>query len=194
MSPRASTVLLSIRSGGRYGSASASGGATAAGGPIGTRPVSVSFTAALGAGRRRGAPSSRGLLTSGPTSSRPGRTSPCHPPRSWSAGSADATDAPYSAANAFLDAAAHARNRTSPFPWLTVNWDGWVRAEEEAAMAAAGKSVSGYVMTGAEGAEDLAKKNRLVLAVVLGHAGTPSGSGVLRRARQTCRAHARGLP
>lgn len=61
--------------------------------------------------------------------------------------------APYAAANAFLDAAAHARNRTSRFPWLTVNWDGWVRAEEEAAMAAAGKRVSGYVMTGAEGAD-----------------------------------------
>jgi acyl transferase domain-containing protein len=61
--------------------------------------------------------------------------------------------APYSAANAFLDAAAHARNRTSAFPWLTINWDGWVRAEEEAALTAAGKSVSGYVMTGAEGAD-----------------------------------------
>jgi acyl transferase domain-containing protein len=61
--------------------------------------------------------------------------------------------AAYAAANSFLDAAAHVRNRTSAFPWITVNWDGWVRAEEEAALAAAGKGVSGFVMTGAEGAD-----------------------------------------
>jgi acyl transferase domain-containing protein len=61
--------------------------------------------------------------------------------------------AAYAAANTFLDAVAHERNRTSAFPWITVNWDGWLRAEDEAALKKAGKPVSGFVMTGAEGAE-----------------------------------------
>jgi acyl carrier protein len=61
--------------------------------------------------------------------------------------------AAYAAANTFLDAVTHARNRTSMFPWITVNWDGWLRAEDEAALARAGKPVSGFVMTGAEGAD-----------------------------------------
>ncbi|HBL31208.1 MAG TPA: non-ribosomal peptide synthase [Acidobacteria bacterium] len=33
--------------------------------------------------------------------------------------------AAYSAANLFLDAFAAERNRTSPFPWITIDWDGW---------------------------------------------------------------------
>ncbi len=61
--------------------------------------------------------------------------------------------AAYAAANTFLDSVAHARNRTSPFPWITVNWDGWLRAEDEAELQKAGKAVSGFVMTGAEGAD-----------------------------------------
>jgi NAD(P)-dependent dehydrogenase (short-subunit alcohol dehydrogenase family)/acyl carrier protein len=31
----------------------------------------------------------------------------------------------YSAANSFLDAFALKQNQTSPFPWISVNWDGW---------------------------------------------------------------------
>ena len=61
--------------------------------------------------------------------------------------------AAYAAANTFLDAVTHLRNRTSTFPWITVNWDGWLRAEDEAALAKAGKPVTGFVMTGAEGAD-----------------------------------------
>jgi acyl transferase domain-containing protein len=61
--------------------------------------------------------------------------------------------AAYAAANTYLDAVTHARNRTSTFPWITVNWDGWLRAEDEAALAKAGKPVAGLVMTGAEGAD-----------------------------------------
>jgi NAD(P)-dependent dehydrogenase (short-subunit alcohol dehydrogenase family)/acyl carrier protein len=61
--------------------------------------------------------------------------------------------AAYCAANTYLDAAAHARNRTSAFPWITVNWDGWLRAEEEAALARAGQPVAGFLMTGSEGAD-----------------------------------------
>lgn len=61
--------------------------------------------------------------------------------------------AAYAAANTYLDAVTHMRNRTSTFPWITVNWDGWLRAEDEAALKLAGKPVSGFVMTGAEGAD-----------------------------------------
>ena len=43
-------------------------------------------------------PSGFAFVTTGPTTSSPGRTSPCHPPRSWTARRADATAHPYSAA------------------------------------------------------------------------------------------------
>jgi NAD(P)-dependent dehydrogenase (short-subunit alcohol dehydrogenase family)/acyl carrier protein len=65
--------------------------------------------------------------------------------------------AAYAAANTFLDAVAHERNRSSAFPWITVNWDGWLRAEDEAALKKGNKPVSGFVMTGAEGAEAFAR-------------------------------------
>ena len=61
--------------------------------------------------------------------------------------------AAYAAANTYLDAVAHERNRTSAYPWITVNWDGWLRAEDEAALKKANRPVSGFVMTGAEGAD-----------------------------------------
>jgi aryl carrier-like protein len=61
--------------------------------------------------------------------------------------------AAYASANSFLDSAARLRNRSSAFPWITVNWDGWIRAEDEASLKAAGKPVAGFVMTGGEGAE-----------------------------------------
>ena len=59
----------------------------------------------------------------------------------------------YAAANLFLDAFADRRNRTSAFPWISVNWDAWMRAEDEEQLKAAGHAVSGYVMTGAEGVD-----------------------------------------
>jgi NADP-dependent 3-hydroxy acid dehydrogenase YdfG/acyl carrier protein len=31
----------------------------------------------------------------------------------------------YAGANAFMDAFAHNENLSSPFPWISVNWDGW---------------------------------------------------------------------
>jgi acyl transferase domain-containing protein len=63
----------------------------------------------------------------------------------------------YAAANAFMDAFAYRRNRTSGVPWITVNWDGWVRAEDEAALHQAGKAPTGYVMTGREGMDAFAR-------------------------------------
>lgn len=73
--------------------------------------------------------------------------------------------AAYASANAFLDGVARARSRTSATRWITVNWDGWIRAEEEAALAAAGKPVTGFVMTGAEGADAFGR--------ILAHEGGP---------------------
>lgn len=60
--------------------------------------------------------------------------------------------AAYASANAFLDAFAFWRRRTSAATWLTINWDSWLRAEDEARV---GTSSSGpdLVMTGAEGVE-----------------------------------------
>ena len=63
--------------------------------------------------------------------------------------------AAYASANAFLDAAAQKRSRTSRVPWLTVNWDAWMRAKEEALLKESGGSASGFVMTGSEGVEAL---------------------------------------
>ncbi len=61
--------------------------------------------------------------------------------------------AAYASANAFMDAFAHGRNRTSRFPWLTVNWDAWLRTEDEERMKASKSPVAGFAMTGAEGVE-----------------------------------------
>lgn len=57
----------------------------------------------------------------------------------------------YASANAFLDAVARRRNRTSAFPWLTVNWDSWLRTDEQSRLKAAGLAPRGYVMTAEEG-------------------------------------------
>ncbi len=59
----------------------------------------------------------------------------------------------YASGNAFMDAFAHRRNRTSAFPWLTINWDNWMRSEDEARLAAAGTVPTGLVMTPTEGIE-----------------------------------------
>ena len=60
----------------------------------------------------------------------------------------------YSAANSYLDAYAHLLNRTSPFPWVSVNWDGWLVGilEEEAAQSAE-DSLLALAMTMPEGLE-----------------------------------------
>src|SRR5207253_5478329 len=58
-------------------------------------------------------------------------------------------------ANVFLDTVARLRNRTSGFPWLSVNWDTWLRADEEARLKQSGSAPGGYVMTSAEGIEAL---------------------------------------
>jgi acyl transferase domain-containing protein len=61
----------------------------------------------------------------------------------------------YASANVFLDAVARLRNRTSAFPWLSVNWDTWLRPDDEAALSRAGAAPAGHVMTAAEGTEAL---------------------------------------
>ena len=57
----------------------------------------------------------------------------------------------YAAVNAFMDAFAAHRNRTSPFPWIAVNWDGWATEELEAASGAT--PPAGFLLTGPEGAD-----------------------------------------
>jgi acyl transferase domain-containing protein len=61
--------------------------------------------------------------------------------------------AEYATANLFMDAFAYRRNRTSGFPWLTINWDSWMRTEDEARLAGSGTVPSGFVMTPTEGIE-----------------------------------------
>jgi acyl carrier protein len=63
--------------------------------------------------------------------------------------------AAYASANAFMDAFACGRNRTSPFPWLAVNWDAWLRQEDEERLKASKSPITGFVMTGAEGIDAL---------------------------------------
>jgi acyl transferase domain-containing protein/acyl carrier protein len=57
----------------------------------------------------------------------------------------------YAAVNAFMDAFAAKRNRTSAFPWIAVDWDGWATEELEA--ASGGNPPAGYLLAGHEGAE-----------------------------------------
>ena len=59
----------------------------------------------------------------------------------------------YAAANIFMDGFAYRRSRTSAFPWLTINWDNWMRSEDEARLAASGSTPSGFVLTPTEGVE-----------------------------------------
>ena len=70
--------------------------------------------------------------------------------------------AAYSSANAFLDAFAAWRRRTTKTAWLTINWDSWLRADDVVPDKASGGT--DLVMTGAEGIEAL----RRVLATDLG--------------------------
>ena len=59
----------------------------------------------------------------------------------------------YSAANAFMDVMAARRNRSSRYPWLTVNWDAWLRAEDEARLKAGKTLPDGFVLSGADGVD-----------------------------------------
>ncbi|MCC7416397.1 MAG: SDR family NAD(P)-dependent oxidoreductase [Acidobacteria bacterium] len=61
--------------------------------------------------------------------------------------------AAYASANAFIDAFAYWRNRTATTRWLTVNWDSWMRAEDEARLGAAAAATTDLVMRGSEGIE-----------------------------------------
>ena len=62
--------------------------------------------------------------------------------------------ASYASANVFMDAFAHRRNRTSPTRWHSINWDGFMRAEDEARLAKGAKP-TGFVMVGSEAVEAL---------------------------------------
>ena len=57
--------------------------------------------------------------------------------------------AAYAAANAFMDAWAHERNRRHPVAWLSIDWDGWMMSE--AAAAGPGSAVTALSMTPEEG-------------------------------------------
>jgi NAD(P)-dependent dehydrogenase (short-subunit alcohol dehydrogenase family) len=59
--------------------------------------------------------------------------------------------ASYASANAFMDAFAHRRRRAAAFPWISVDWDGWMRKEDEATLPPGGPTT--FVMTSTEGAD-----------------------------------------
>jgi NAD(P)-dependent dehydrogenase (short-subunit alcohol dehydrogenase family)/acyl carrier protein len=61
--------------------------------------------------------------------------------------------AAYASANIFMDGFAYRRSRTSTFPWLTINWDSWMRTEDEARLAVSGTVATGFVLTPTEGIE-----------------------------------------
>jgi acyl transferase domain-containing protein/acyl carrier protein len=61
--------------------------------------------------------------------------------------------AAYAGANTCLDTFAFAASRTHGFPWIAVNWDTWMRAEEEERLAQKRQAPSGFSMTGAEGVD-----------------------------------------
>jgi amino acid adenylation domain-containing protein len=61
--------------------------------------------------------------------------------------------AAYSAANSFMDAMSHRHKKTTPTPWISVNWDGWQVGEEKKQEQAAflGQRIVELSMTPAEG-------------------------------------------
>jgi acyl carrier protein len=63
----------------------------------------------------------------------------------------------YASANAFLDAFAAWRQRTSAARWISINWDTWMRAEDEQRSATPGSMANEFFMTGAEGVEALSR-------------------------------------
>jgi len=58
--------------------------------------------------------------------------------------------AAYAAANAVLDAFAHAHHRPGQ-PWMSVNWEAWLFTDEERAAHGAGSAVGELALTAAEG-------------------------------------------
>jgi acyl transferase domain-containing protein len=61
----------------------------------------------------------------------------------------------YSAANLFMDSYAHAHNRQSGLPWVSVNWDGWRMGDAESHRAEGGHSRSELNLSPEEGLEAL---------------------------------------
>ncbi|UCH95296.1 MAG: amino acid adenylation domain-containing protein, partial [Candidatus Aminicenantes bacterium] len=61
----------------------------------------------------------------------------------------------YSAANCFMDAYIHALNRSpgACSRWLSVNWDGWLREEQQSRDTSPGSIIRQLAMTPAQGAE-----------------------------------------
>ncbi|WP_413003710.1 amino acid adenylation domain-containing protein [Paenibacillus sp. 1P03SA] len=67
----------------------------------------------------------------------------------------------YSAANHFMDAYVHVRNRRMPAAWTSINWDGWQLEKEQTIHGQAGTSISELLIAPEEGTELL----RRVLSV-----------------------------
>ncbi|CAH8769907.1 non-ribosomal peptide synthetase/type I polyketide synthase [Paenibacillus dendritiformis] len=59
----------------------------------------------------------------------------------------------YAAANHFMDAFVHDRNRRQPVPWTSVNWDGWQLEADQTIRGQAGTSISELLIAPAEGVE-----------------------------------------
>ncbi len=59
----------------------------------------------------------------------------------------------YTAANAFMDAYVHYRNRSAQRPWLSVSWDTWQVSAEIEQGTGLGGSVAVYAMNSEEGIE-----------------------------------------
>ncbi len=61
--------------------------------------------------------------------------------------------AAYSAADLFMDAFAHQRNRTARFPWISVDWDAWRLAGETEAIIDITSDLAQLALTPAEGGQ-----------------------------------------
>ncbi|MCY9513728.1 hybrid non-ribosomal peptide synthetase/type I polyketide synthase [Paenibacillus apiarius] len=59
----------------------------------------------------------------------------------------------YAAANHFMDAYVHDRNRRQRVPWRSVNWDGWQLEAEQTIRGQTGASISDLLIAPAEGVE-----------------------------------------
>lgn len=65
--------------------------------------------------------------------------------------------AAYSAANHFMDAFAHRASAESPFPWLSVNWDGWQFHDRAPSQSGLGASLQELALTPEDGITALAR-------------------------------------
>ncbi len=59
----------------------------------------------------------------------------------------------YAAANHFMDAYVHDRNRRQRIPWTSVNWEGWQLETEQTIRGQAVTSISELLIAPAEGVE-----------------------------------------